>query len=129
ALDVADATCDIVSTGSTARVNGLEEVLTIMDSQVVLIANAASLKAPGKKDEIDRLLVRLRSCLNARGKKYVMMNAPSASIDTIRRLIPGMKSPTIVPLADPAMVAVHSVVGEDIFWDVMEKLKMAGATD
>ena len=129
ALDVADATCDIISTGSTARVNGLEELHTIMDSQVVLVANAASLKQPGKKEAIERLLVRLRSCLNARGKKYVMMNAPAKSIDTIRRLIPGMKSPTIVPLADPSLVAVHSVVGEDIFWDVMEKLKSAGATD
>lgn len=129
ALDVADATCDIISTGSTARVNGLVELHTLMESQVVLIGNATSLKSRKKKPEIDRFLVRLRSCLNARGRKYVMMNAPAKAIDKIKKLIPGMKSPTIMPLADPSLVAVHSVVGEDIFWDVMEKLKFAGASD
>src|ERR1051326_590731 len=129
ALDVADATCDIISTGSTARVNGLEVIHTVMESEAVLIANAASLASPKKKGDIDRILVRLRSCLNARGKKYIMMNAPASAVREIRRLIPGMKSPTIVPLANPDMVAVHSVVGEEVFWDVMEKLKQAGATD
>jgi ATP phosphoribosyltransferase len=128
-LDVADATCDIVSTGSTARVNGLEAIHTVMESQAVLIAHGGSLGSPAKQKLIESILVRLRSCLNARGKKYVMMNAPANAIATIRRLIPGMKSPTIVPLADPKMVAVHSVVGEDVFWDVMEKLKKAGASD
>ncbi len=129
ALDVADATCDIISTGSTARVNGLTALHTVMDSEAVLIANAASLRSRKKKKEIEQFLVRVRSSLSARGKKYVMMNAPSSAIKTLRTLIPGMKSPTIVPLANPDMVAVHSVVGEDVFWDVIKQLKSAGATD
>ncbi len=127
ALDVADATCDIVSTGSTARVNGLEIIHTIMNSEAVLVAHPVMSSA--KKKAIDHFLVRLRSCLMARGKKYVMMNAPASAVDQIKTLIPGMKSPTIMPLADPALVAVHSVVGEDILWDVLEQLRLSGATD
>ena len=129
ALDVADATCDIMSTGSTARVNGLEMIHTVLESEAVLIANNEALKSPKKKVEIERLLTRFRSSLNAKGKRYVMMNAPMKSVASIKKLIPGMKSPTIVPLADPEMVAVHSVVAEDVFWDVIEKLKHVGATD
>jgi ATP phosphoribosyltransferase len=129
ALDVADATCDIVSTGSTARVNGLEELHTIMTSEAILIGNARALSSTAKRRDIERLLVRLHASLRARGKKYVMMNAPTRAIEKIQTLIPGMKSPTIVPLADPNMVAVHSVVGEEMFWDVMENLKKAGASD
>lgn len=129
ALDVADATCDIISTGSTARVNGLAVIHTIMESEAVLIANETSMAAGTTKGQIDRFLVRIRATLNARGRKYVMMNAPANAVRNIRKLIPGMKSPTIVHLANPGMVAVHSVVGEEDFWDVMEKLKDAGATD
>ena len=129
ALDVADATCDILSTGSTARVNGLEMIHTVLESEAVLIANASSLKSPKKRNEIDGLITRFRSSLNARGKRYVMMNAPVKAVESIKRLIPGMKSPTIMPLANPEMVAVHSVVAEDVFWDVIEKLKKVGATD
>ena len=129
ALDVADATCDIISTGSTARVHGLEVFHTVLESQAVLIANVKSLKSPKKRVDIDRLLTRFRSSLDARGKRYVMMNAPVAAIPKIKLLIPGMKSPTIMPLADPKMVAVHSVVAEDVFWDVIEKLRNVGATD
>ncbi len=129
ALDVADATCDIVSTGSTARMNGLAVIHTVMDSEAVLIGNSASLTSGNRKSEIEKLVVRIRSLLNARGKKYVMMNAPASAVKRIKTLIPGMKSPTIMPLATPDLVAVHSVVGEDVFWDVMELLKRAGATD
>ncbi len=128
ALDVADVTCDIVSTGSTARVNGLEIFHTVMQSEAVLIANHAQL-SPEKQKLMDQFLIRIRSCLSARGKKYVMMNAPVSSVNTIRNLIPGMKSPTIMPLADPSLVAVHSVVGENILWDVLEQLKSSGASD
>ncbi|MBI1807124.1 MAG: ATP phosphoribosyltransferase [Ignavibacteria bacterium] len=128
-LDVADATCDIISTGSTARVNGLEVIHTVMTSEAVLIANPASLKSAKKKREIDQLLIRFRSVLSARGKKYVMMNAPAAAVEKIKQLVPGMKSPTVVPLTNPGMVAIHSVVGENIFWEVIEKLKHAGASD
>ncbi len=128
ALNVADATCDIVSTGSTARVNGLELLQTVMTSEAVLVANRAAL-APRKSNPIDQLLARIRSCLRAHGKKYVMMNAPATAVEAITTLIPGMKSPTIMPLADPALVAVHSVVGEDVLWDVLEQLEKKGASD
>ncbi len=128
-LDVADATCDIISTGSTARVNGLEVIHTVMKSETVLIGNAAAMKSARKKEEITQLLNRLRSVLNARGKKYVMMNAPAEAVQLLKKLLPGMKSPTVVPLANPNMVAIHSVVAEEVFWEVIEKLKQAGATD
>ncbi len=128
-LDVADATCDIVSTGSTARVNGLEIIHPLMESEAVLIASSSPGSPGGKTKEINQLLARVQSVLSARGKNYVMMNAPASAVSRITTLIPGMKSPTVMPLADPGMVAVHSVVGEDVFWDVIEQLKSAGATD
>ncbi|HUL44674.1 MAG TPA: ATP phosphoribosyltransferase [Bacteroidota bacterium] len=128
-LDVADATCDIVSTGSTARTNGLEILHTVMESEAVLIAATTALESPATMHEINNLLRRIRSQLKARGKRYVMMNAPAAAVEKITSLTPGMKSPTIMPLATSGMVAIHSVVGEDVFWEVMDQLKRAGATD
>jgi ATP phosphoribosyltransferase len=129
ALDVADATCDIISTGSTARMNGLEVIHTVMTSEAVLISNADVSKSPEKVRDAGQLLIRFRSVLNARGKKYLMMNAPLEAVEKIKRLVPGMNSPTVVPLAHPNMVAIHSVVAENVFWEVMEKLKEAGASD
>ena len=129
ALDVADATCDIISTGSTARMNGLEVIHTIMSSEAVLITSSTANKSPEQLRSVEQLLTRFRSVLNARGKKYVMMNAPADAVETIKRLVPGMNSPTVVPLTQPNMVAIHSVVAENVFWEVMEKLKEAGASD
>jgi ATP phosphoribosyltransferase len=129
ALDVADAICDLISTGSTARVNGLEPLITVFDSEAVLVAHAASMDHATRRLEMERLVFRIRSTRNAHGRKYVMMNAPASAVGKLKRLVPGMKSPTVVPLANPKMVAIHSVVGEDNFWDVIEKLKSAGATD
>ncbi len=128
-LDVADAICDIVSTGSTARMNGLRPLLTVLESEAVLIANRRSLQEKAKKADIERLLIRARGYLEARGKRYLMMNAPAKAVPHLKRIIPSLKSPTVVPLADSGMVAVHSVVAEDVFWDVMENLKKAGASD
>src|SRR3989338_2899392 len=128
-LDVADAICDIVSTGSTARMNGLRPIIAVMNSQAVLVANPKSLRDKKKGTLIDRLLIRLRGCLEAQGKRYLMMNAPADAIPQLQRIIPSLKSPTVVPLAERGMVAVHSVVAEDVFWDVMERLKQAGASD
>jgi ATP phosphoribosyltransferase len=128
ALNVADATCDILSTGSTARVNGLEPLLTVMESEVVLIANEHVFEARAD-NQIDRLLTRIRSSLRARGNKYVMMNAPLSSVEKLKDLVPGMKSPTVVPLANPDLVSIQSVVGEDVLWEVIEQLKRAGASD
>jgi ATP phosphoribosyltransferase len=129
ALNVADAICDILSTGSTARVNGLEPLLTIMESEAVLIANENVLGFADAKDEIDRLLTRIRSSLRARGQKYVMMNAPISSVEKLKHLVPGMKSPTVVPLANRDMVAIQSVVAEEVLWEAIEQLKQAGASD
>ena len=128
-LNVSDATCDIISTGSTARVNGLEVVHTVMTSEAILVGNPSALQAAEKKRDIGQFMLRLRSVLQARDKMYVMMNAPVDAVEKIKSLVPGMKSPTVVPLANPNMVAVHSVVSESVIWEVMEKLKAAGASD
>ncbi len=128
-LDVADAICDIISTGTTARMNGLKPLLAVLDSEAQLIANRKSLAAARKRTDIDRLLIRARGVLEARGKRYLMMNAPQSAVTRLRRIIPSLKSPTVVPLAESNMVAIHSVVAEDVFWDVMENLKKAGASD
>jgi ATP phosphoribosyltransferase len=128
-LNVADAICDIVSTGTTARMSGLRTFCTVMESQAVLVANKNAMNDRKKRTLIDRLMIRVRGSQEARGKRYLMMNAPAESVTKLRRVIPSLKSPTVVPLAQTGMVAIHSVVAEDVFWDVMEKLKKAGASD
>ncbi|RPI29172.1 MAG: ATP phosphoribosyltransferase [Acidobacteria bacterium] len=128
-LDVADAICDLVSTGSTLRMNDLEPIELVLKSEAVLIANPSSLKDPRKKQLIDRLRIRFQGNIRARKTKYVMMNAPESALAQIRQILPGMKSPTIVQLAEPGMIAVHAAVPEEFFWDVIEKLKQAGASD
>jgi ATP phosphoribosyltransferase len=128
-LNVADLICDIVSTGTTAKMNGLRIFCTVMESQAVLVASPAAMRDKKKRALIDRLMIRVRGSQEARGKRYLMMNAPAASVSKLKRVIPSLKSPTVVPLADSGMVAIHSVVAEDVFWDVMEKLKQAGASD
>lgn len=128
-LDVADAICDIVSTGTTARVNGLRPLETVLTSEAALVANRGTMRDPRKKLLVERLLIRISGRLQARGKRYMMMNAPTSAIPRLKRIIPSLKSPTIVPLAEEGMVALHSVIAEDVFWDVMENLKKAGASD
>ncbi len=128
-LDVSDAICDLVSTGSTLRSNELESIEVVLDSEAYLIANAQSLRDPKRRELIERLRVRFQSNLKARCTKYVMMNAPKAALEEIKTILPGMKSPTVVPLAEEDMVAVHSAVPEEFFWDVIEKLRTTGASD
>lgn len=128
-LDVADAICDLVSTGSTLRMNDLEPIEVVLKSEAVLIANPASLRDARKKDLIDRLRIRLQGNIRARQTKYVMMNAPATALGDIKQILPGMKSPTIVPLAEEGMIAIHAAVPEEFFWDVIERLKKAGASD
>ncbi len=128
-LDVADAICDITSTGTTARVNGLRPLHVVIDSEAVLIANRRAVTTPRTKALIERLFIRISGSLQARGKRYMMMNAPLSAVPHLKRIIPSLKSPTVVPLAQEGMVALHSVVAENVFWDVMEKLKNAGASD
>jgi ATP phosphoribosyltransferase len=128
-LNVADVICDIVSTGTTAKMNGLRTFCTVLESQAVLVANMDAMRDKKKRQLIDRLMIRVYGYQEARGKRYLMMNAPAASVAKLKRVIPSLKSPTVVPLAENGMVAIHSVIAEDIFWDVMEKLKQAGASD
>jgi ATP phosphoribosyltransferase len=128
-LNVADVICDIVSTGTTAKMYGLRTFCTVLESQAVLVANPASMRDKKKRAIIDRLMIRVQGSQEASGKRYLMMNAPVDSVARLKRVIPSLKSPTVVPLAETGMVAIHSVVAEDVFWDVMEKLKKAGASD
>jgi ATP phosphoribosyltransferase len=128
-LNVADVICDIVSTGTTAKMNGLRTLCTVLESQAMLVANPAAMRDKKKRTLIDRLMIRVRGSQEARGKRYLMMNASADSVPKLKRVIPSLKSPTVVPLAETGMVAIHTVVAEDVFWDVMEKLKNAGASD
>jgi ATP phosphoribosyltransferase len=128
-LNVADVICDIVSTGTTAKMNNLRTMCTVLESQAVLVANPDAMKDKKKRTLIDRLMIRVKGSREARGKRYLMMNASVNSVDKLKRVIPSLKSPTVVPLAESGMVAIHSVIAEDVFWDVMEKLKKAGASD
>lgn len=128
AMDVADAVCDLVSTGSTLKLHELVSIETVLSSEAVLISGPGA-RETWKGALVDRLCFRIRSCLRARNTKYVMMNAPEASLEEIRRALPGMKSPTVLPLAQEGMIAVHSAVPEDEFWDIAEQLKEFGATD
>lgn len=123
-LGVADAVVDLVATGSTLRLNGLRPLATLLESEAVLV------RCGGAQDaRVDPLVAMLRSVLDARGKEYMMMNAPASALDTIRSLIPGLSGPTVMPLADPAMIAVHSVVERSELWRLVPALKAAGARD
>lgn len=128
-LDVADAICDLVSTGSTLRINDLEPIEVVLKSEAMLIANARSLQESRKQQLVERLRIRFQGNIKARRTKYVMMNAPQAALEQIQAILPGMKSPTVVPLAEPGMMALHAAVPEEFFWDVIENLKKAGASD
>ena len=127
-LGVADAISDLVSTGGTLRANGLEELITIMESETELIQTNQEL-SDGKKELVEKFLIRIDGYQQAKQSRYIMMNAPAASIDKVKSIIPSMKSPTIVPLAESDMVAIHTVIPITKFWIVMEELKDAGATD
>lgn len=129
ALDVADAICDLVSTGTTLRMNDLRPVGDLWESQAILVANPASLQSRDRYDLIERLVVRLRGVLTARRMKYITLNAPEEALPRIQDILPGMKSPTVVPLAEEGMVALHAAVTEDVFWDVMERIKEAGGSE
>ncbi len=124
-IGLADAVCDIVSTGSTLISNGLKEVEVIFTSQAVLVANK-NLSAE-KKAILDDLIFRIKAHQKAKNTKYITLNAPNEAIDNIISLLPGVKSPSIMPLAKEGWSSMHTVVKEDDFWEVIEKLKAAGA--
>lgn len=124
-IGLANAICDIVSSGSTLLTNGLHEVETIMKSQAVIIGNK-NLSAD-KQKTLTSLLFRIRAVKNAKENKYILLNAPSEAVTDICNILPGMKSPTIVPLAEKGWFSIHSVVKEDEFWERIDQLKTAGA--
>jgi len=124
-IGLADAICDLVSSGSTLFMNGLKETETILNSQAVLIKNK-NLDAE-KQNLLNKLLFRIQSVKKAKNNKYVLLNAPNDNLKQIISLLPGMKSPTVLPLAEEGWSSVHSVISENEFWDIIEKLKAAGA--
>lgn len=127
-IGVADCICDLVSTGTTLKMNGLREVEEIYWSSAVMVARKGfNLAEKEKADILDRLLVRMDAVQRAKGKKYILFNLPSENKDKVASLIESMKSPTITPLMDPAWVSVQSVVDEENFWNVFEELKALGA--
>ena len=125
-LGLADAIVDLVSTGSTLAANGLRSVGTLLDSQAVLIA--ARTPREGREELLSRLELMLRGVVAARRRRYLMMNAPAASLAAIREALPGMGSPTVLPLADEGMIAVHAAVDVDLVWDLLPRLKELGAS-
>lgn len=129
ALGVAEAVADLVATGSSLLLHDLRPVTTIMESEAVLVASSAALADEGRRATLDRLLLRIRSVLAARRYKYVMMNAPVGALDEIREIVSGLRMPTVVPLADPGWVAIHTVVEESAFWESIERLQAAGASE
>ena len=125
-LGVADAVVDLVASGSTLRMNGLRPIATLLASEAVLIGRAG---VAGGDERVAMLVDMLRSVLDARGREYMMMNAPAEALDRIRSLIPGLSGPTVMPLADPSQIAVHSVVERSQLWRLVPALKQAGARD
>lgn len=124
-IGLADVVADLVSSGSTLFMNGLKEVETILRSQAVLIKHEGLDEA--RSALLDKLLFRIRSVKKASRNKYVLLNAPNDKLQSIIALLPGMKSPTVLPLAESGWSSVHSVLNEDEFWEKIEQLRAAGA--
>ena len=124
-IGLADVVCDLVSSGSTLFMNGLQEVQTILKSQAVLIRH--NQLSEDLLKTVERLLFRIGAVKKAKNNKYILLNAPNDSLEKIFSLLPGMKSPTVLPLANEGWSSVHSVLNEDEFWEKIEALKNAGA--
>lgn len=126
-IGLADGICDIVSTGNTLFKNGLRETEVILKSEAVL---AKSMKLDGTQKEIlEKLVFRIRAVLRAKNSKYILLNVPNEKVDEVSAILPVLKSPTLLPLAEPGWSSLHSVIDENKFWDVIDELKMAGAED
>lgn len=124
-IGLADAICDVVSTGSTLLSNGLKEVEVVMNSEAVIIGSPDL--EPAKQEILDKLLFRLEAVQKAKNNKYILLNCPNEAIEKITSIIPGMKSPTIIPLGKPGWSSLHSVVDENAFWEKIDQLKSFGA--
>lgn len=124
-IGLSDVVVDLVSSGGTLFMNGLQEAEVILNSQAVLVSNQQL--SDEQKQILEKLLFRIRAVKKAKKNKYVLMNAPNEKLSEIISLLPGMKSPSVLPLAETGWSSVHSVLSEDEFWDRIEKLKLAGA--
>ncbi len=124
-IGLADGICDIVSSGNTLFMNGLKELSVIIKSQAVLVMNP-DLKGD-KKEMVDKLVFRIKAVLASKNSKYILLNAPNERLNDIIALLPGMRSPTVLPLATSGWSSVHSVISDDQFWDTIDELKKAGA--
>ncbi|WP_100077450.1 ATP phosphoribosyltransferase [Chryseobacterium camelliae] len=126
-IGLADGICDIVSSGSTLFKNGLRETLTLLQSEAVLAKNT---RLDNEKEVIlEKFLFRIRAVLKAKNSKYILMNVPDGKIAEISSVLPVLKSPTVIPLAEKGWSSIHSVIDEDRFWDVIDELKENGAQD
>lgn len=125
-IGLADAIFDIVSSGSTLVSNNLAEVETVLESEAVMIGNSTRLEDE-KQEILDELMFRIEAVKTAENKKYVLMNVPREKLDNVIAILPGIKSPTVLPLADENWCSVHTVIDEKHFWEIIGKLKSAGA--
>lgn len=125
-LGLAEAIVDLVSTGSTLAINGLRPIGDILDSEAVLVANPVARRE--RAPELAAIETMLGAVIAARDKKYVMMNAPAGKLPELEALLPGLESPSVIPLAHEGMIAIHSVVGADEVWGLLPRLKAAGAS-
>lgn len=124
-IGLADGVCDVVSSGSTLFKNGLKETDVVLTSEAVL---ASSMDLSTENQEIlDRLIFRIKAVLRAKNSKYILMNLPNNKIEEVSAILPVLKSPTILPLAQEGWSSLHSVIDEDKFWEVIDELKLAGA--
>ena len=124
-IGLADGICDIVSSGSTLFKNGLKEIEVLLKSEAILATSPVI--SEEKQAIIDRIQFRLKSVLKASENKYILLNAPNDKLDAIVNILPGMNSPTILPLAKEGWSSLHSVINKNDFWDVIDELKVAGA--
>jgi len=125
-LGLAEAIVDLVSTGSTLVMNGLRPIGDVLASEALLVANPAALDS--RASSLGSIETMLSAVIAARDKKYLMMNAPSAMLSELEGLLPGLESPSIIPLAHAGMIAIHSVVDADAVWGLLPRLKAAGAS-
>ncbi len=126
-IGLADGICDIVSSGSTLFKNGLRETITLLQSEAVLAKNT---RLGAEKELIlQKFLFRIKAVLKAKNSKYILMNVPDGKVAEISSVLPVLKSPTVIPLAEKGWSSIHSVIDEDRFWDVIDELKEKGAQD
>jgi ATP phosphoribosyltransferase len=125
-LGLAEAIVDLVSTGSTMVMNGLRPIGDVLNSEAVLVANPVAHR--DRADELGAIDTMLTAVIAARGQKYLLMNAPAAKLAELEALLPGLESPSVIPLAHEGMIAIHSVVGSDDVWGLLPRLKAAGAS-